>query len=104
MRDETYIESQRPRRMFAKILNDSRMFLSVARHAWDEAACLLRESKEKEDRRPANKISMGDDVNSLSVRAESALTVAMMNYTTSLSFPTLKAAFNFHQQTFGRRK
>ncbi len=84
MRDETYIESQRPRRMFAKILNDSRMFFAVARHAWDEAVCLIRESKEKEDRQPANEISMGDDVDSLSVRVESALTVAMMNYTTSI--------------------
>ena len=84
MRDEAYIESQRPGRMFAKILNDSRMFFAVARHAWDEAVCLIRKSKEKEDRRPANEISMDDDVDSLSVRAESALTVAMMNYTTSI--------------------
>ena len=84
MRDEAYIESQRPRRMFAKILNDSRMFFAVARQTWDEAGRLLRERKEEEDRRPVNETSMGDDVDSLIVRAESALTVAMMNYTTSI--------------------
>ena len=100
MRDEAYIESQRPRRMFAKILNDSRMFFSIARHAWDEADRLLREGKEKEDRRPANEISMRDAVDSLSVRAESALTVAMMNYTTSIEL-LMKAFLGVHRRFAG---
>ena len=98
MRDEAYIESQKPRRVFAKILNDSRMFFAIARQAWDEAGRLLRERKEAEDRRPANEISMGDDVDSLFVRAESALTVAMMNYTTSIEL--LMKAFLGMQNRF----
>ena len=85
MKDEAHIESRTPRIMFAKLLMDSREFLAAAKREWDEAARLAEAAMKVDNERPPNVIldskKTGNDPR---MAVESALTVATMNFTTSI--------------------
>ena len=96
MHDIAYKDRQRPHRMFAKMLSDSKQFLEAAKRAWEKAHRIANDWQSEEDNRPAN-VTVIDGTDSLRISRESALTVAMMNYTTSLEL-LLKAFVGVHMR------
>ena len=84
MRDEAYIESRKPREMFSKLLSDAREFFAAAKCEWEKAFELEAEFKKGESHRTAGVLVQHATGRSPHVAIESALTVAAMNYTTSI--------------------
>ena len=70
--------------MLSKLLSDSKGFFATAKREWDEASRLAKEADESEDERPADAIVLHVTENQTRIAIESALTVAAMNYTTSM--------------------
>ena len=91
MRDEAYIESQKPREMFSKLLSDSREFFAAAKREWGNASELMKassesmkESQEFRSKRPEIRMVHHATGRNPRIAIESALTVATMNYVTSM--------------------
>ena len=87
MRDENYLQHRRPRRMFAKMLEDSRAFYVSAVEGWDRAHRLADETsvatadRRKRDRESGmTRLEMDHE----DFRIESAFTSATFNYAVSL--------------------
>ena len=93
--------------MLSKLLSDSSEFFAAAKREWDEAARLAKEAEGSENEHPADTIVLPMSEEPARIAIESALSVAAMNYTTSIEL-LLKGFIGvnerFSEQSLGTMK